>query len=368
MGCDLNIFGNQPDPAIRTDCLCFVRDWMGLVWHDVPDDEDRRFEAMYPLSTDTQVRRLARAANFRVHDSLLQRYRAADRPVPYEPGVLAGVVMPWRDDPFVFDTKVGGELCTPSVEIVDESGVCLEAGCTWPNSYKSLAHGGRLVLLMGYSTRIPAGNAHHYVLGEILRTCFILNCRIHADYDVELYSIIFSEMNLQKYITKAAKPELPSLAVDWADEARVIYKENARQWRRSEEERPKEAKAKIFAEMDPCQKAVYLGSKDLWHWAKQIPLLGLTNTTLNPLSRRVLKLELEEMGIGVEQIGDTDLNQRIVSALESAGVHCVRDAMLLAESDVLSINGLEQEDVRCYSASRTCVNDAQNGFELERMD
>ena len=346
MGCDFSIYGKQPDPVIRERCLDFVREWMSLVWKDLPEDDDRSFQALYPISPGVPVVR-RRTGTFRgpklqVADTLFDETQS----VCWEPAMLTGLVIPWRPDPFVFDSKAGYRLCHLEVEKMDSAGNWRGTREFWTVDLDQFDDRSRLVLREGFDTRIPTGTAHTHVFAEVLRRHFISDCEIQADFRMDTYAAIFANIGLPRRIAGIAQTSLATIAVECALEAQEIYDERVREWEHQQEERRKAAEAEFIRKAEPWKKEIYLATKFSRQFMEEIPLFGLTEHVSNPIHKRGIKDELDKHDIGSERIRDTALMPFLAEALESRGVKRMSDALLLDEDEVLAIKGFTKDNLR----------------------
>lgn len=357
MGCDFSIYGHQSDQDIRARCLNFVREWMGFVWADLPEEENHNIEAMYQFHTGIRVAREERppgvvlGSNEEIRLARLETQKANQRRLltesePYEPESLVGLVLPWRPDAFVFDTEAGGRLCHLDVELLGSSGSWQRTSSHWPWTHELLAEGALLNLRDGFQTRIQTGTADFYVFAEVLRRHFLSDCSVSADYDVDLYADIFSRMGLLRRIGEVAEKDLASIAVTCSREARAMYIEYSNEGERIRDELRKAAEAEFLEQVGPWEKKIYTATNFPRHFLEEIPLFGLMDYVPNRLHKHSLVEDFDHFDVGDEQIRDTTLTPHLVDVLESHGVIQVRDALLLAEEEVLAIKGITKKDLR----------------------
>ena len=346
MGCDFSIYGKQPDPVIRERCLNFVREWMGVVWKDLPEDDNRDFETTYRIDAGIPVVLRGKGYPRRDRPQPADRLLDEERSEPYERGRLTGLVIPWRPDPFVFDSKAGYRLCSLSIETSKSARAGRISRDFWELFSNPLSSDERLVLFEGFSTRIPTGMALYYVFAEVLRRHFIVDCEVSADYDTDIYSRIFTDIGLRRRIAAVGAKSLVISAVECSKEAQEIYNESVAESERRREERRKAAEAEIIRKAEPWKKEIYLATKFSRQFMEEIPLFGLTDIVSNPIHKRGIKDEFDKHDIGSERIRDTALTPLLVEALESHGVKRMSDALLLDEDEVLAIKGFTKDNLR----------------------
>ncbi len=269
-----------------------------------------------------------------------------ERSEPYERGRLTGLVIPWRPDHFIFDSKAGYRLCHLATETPASARAGRYARDFWELSSNPLSSDERLVLFEGFRTRIPTGLALYYVFAEVLRRHFISDFQISADYDMEIYPEIFAKIGLARRIGAIAEKSLTTRAIECSEEAQQIYDESVKESERRREERHKAAEAEIIRKADPWEKEIYLATRFARQFMEEIPLFGLTDDVSNPIHKNGLKEEFKKHHIGNERIRDTALTPLLVEALESRGVKRMRDALLLTEEEVLAIKRVTKKNLR----------------------
>jgi hypothetical protein len=245
MGCDFQMSGSQPDPAIRERCLNFLRKFDSMV----PSIWPMNYAALVRAASKPEVKseakkgksfsisvfgdtmyaktplvRMDRYPVFRKPDDFSTKYGSCATPAVWSKDAFAGRFA--HGLPIVFDIAAGGILCSLHREIGEGEKDRQQPDWfdpSWLIFPEDRAACSRILLYPACHIRFGTGDPFYFVIAEVLKRRYIPDLQVAADYDVEIYTSLMKQTKYSALIAQIPEEWLPQLAVEASLQVGMLY-------------------------------------------------------------------------------------------------------------------------------------------------